>query len=108
MDCGSFKNKISQRVGSIFLDEEEKIHLAQCSDCRNLYEKFVGLEKELESLIIKPLGAVEFAAMQQKLDESINQYQRRAISFYSLLTRYGAGLITAAFLFFVSQGRIQA
>ena len=102
MDCGSFKNKISQRVGGIFLDEEEKIHLVQCSDCRNFYEKFVGLEKELKRLIIKPLSAVEFAAMQQKLDESINRYQRRAISFYGLLTRYGAGLITAAFLFFVS------
>lgn len=102
MNCDSFKNKISQRVGSIFLGVDEKEHLELCPECKNLYENYVALEKGLNDLVIEPLGAVEFAAMQQKLDDSINRYQRRAISFYSLATRYGAGLVAVAFLFFVS------
>ncbi len=102
MDCGTFKNKISQSVGSLFLDVDEKIHLEQCDQCRNFYEEYVSLEKELNGLTIEPLSAVEFASMQQKLDENINRYNRRAISFYNLFTRYGAGLVAVGFLFFVS------
>ncbi len=102
MDCGKFKNKISQSVGSVFLDADEKIHLEQCPQCRNLYEEYVSLERDLNDLTIEPLSAVEFASMQQKLDENINRYNRRAISFYSLFTRYGAGLVAVGFLFFVS------
>jgi len=102
MDCGKIKNKISLRVGSLFLDTEEKIHLEQCDQCRNLYEEFVSLEKDLNGVTIESLSAVEFASMQQKLDENINRYNKRAISFYNLFTRYGAGLVTVGFLFFVS------
>jgi len=102
MDCGGFRNKITPRVGGIFLDADEKSHLERCPECRELYEKSVALENDLRSLKVKPLGAVEFAAMQQILDENINRYQRRAVSFYNLFTRYGAGLITVTFLLFVS------
>lgn len=102
MDCDNFKNRISQRIGYVFYDADDKIHLEQCSECRNLYDKYVSLEKDLKNLTINAPGAVEFAAMQKKLDESINRYQRRAVSFYRLSTRYGAGLVTVIFLFFVS------
>ncbi len=102
MDCGRFKNKITQSVGSLILENDEKIHLEQCDQCRNLYEEYINLEKELSGLTIEPLSAVEFALMQQKIDNNINRYNRRAISFYNLFTRYGAGLVAVGFLFFVS------
>lgn len=102
MNCGDFKDKISQKIGYVFYDADEKIHLEQCSECRDLYENYVGLEKDLKSFKIKPLSSVEFAMVQQKLDLTIDRYQRRAVSLYSLLTRYGAGLMTVLFLFFVS------
>lgn len=102
MDCDRFKDRISQRIGNVFYDANDKLHLEQCLECQKFYEKQVELEKDLKSLAIKPLSSVEFAMVQQKLDETINRYQRRAVSLYSLLTRYGAGLITVIFLFAVS------
>jgi len=102
MNCIEFKNRLSSRLGSLFLDSDEKIHLEQCLKCRNFYEEFVTLEKDLKKQTINPLSAVEFATMQQKLDEQINRYQRRAISFYSIFTRFGAGLAAIALLFLVS------
>ncbi len=102
MDCDRFKKRISQRVGYISCDADDKNHLEQCSECQRLYDEYVSLEKDLKGLKIEPLSSTEFAMAQQKLDSKINLYQRRAVSFYSLLTRYGAGLTAVVFLFFVS------
>jgi hypothetical protein len=102
MECGGFKDRLSGRVGYLFLEANEREHLEQCPECRSLYEEYLKLENDLNNLAIKPLSAVEFAMVQQKLDKKINRFQRKAISFYGLFTRYGAGFVAAAFLFFVS------
>ncbi|MCP4703357.1 MAG: hypothetical protein GY865_02005 [candidate division Zixibacteria bacterium] len=102
MDCDRFKKRISQRVGYISCDADDKIHLEQCPECQKLYDKYISLENELKDMKIKPLDSIGFAMVQQKLDNRINLYQRRAVSFYNVLTHYGAGLVTVVFLFFVS------
>jgi len=102
MNCESFKKMISERFGNLYLDEMEKKHLEECSECRQHYEEYGSLEESLKQSEITPLGSVEFAMIQQTLDNNINRYQMKAISFYRLSTHYGAGAFAVLFLFFVS------
>ena len=102
MKCSEFEKLIAERVGNIFLNEDERRHLDECSNCKEIYASYSALERDLSQVEITPLTSTEFALIQQGLDKRINSFQSRAISFYRLSTRYGAGLIAAAFLFFVS------
>lgn len=102
MNCSDFKKQIKERVGGLFLEEDERDHLRDCPDCRRQYEYYLALEANLKKAEIEPLSATEFAIFQQKLDSRINNFQMRAISFYRLSTRYGGAFIAIAFIFFLS------
>jgi hypothetical protein len=99
MHCRELKNNFNERLGALFLEEHEKSHLQECTDCRQYYESLQRIESASTDAAVASLTPDEFATMQLKLDDKINRYQMRAISFYHWSGRLGAAL--GAFLLVV-------
>jgi len=92
MNCRELKDSLNERLGALFLEDEEKRHLQECARCREYYESLKAMEATLQDTPAASLDPNEFASMQMKLDERINRYQMRAISFYRLSLRFGTAL----------------
>ena len=92
MNCRELKDCLNERLGALFFEDEESRHLQECARCRQYYESLKTMEATLQNSTVASLDPNEFASMQLKLDERINRYQMRAISFYRLSLRFGTAL----------------
>lgn len=102
MNCEQVRKTLSEKLGDITLDGAAKTHIENCADCRNYFEELNLLEAGLKDISVEPMAAVEFAVIQDKLDERINRYLHRATGLYYYTIRYGASLAAVILLLFVS------
>jgi hypothetical protein len=107
MRCEELKKNLILRTGDLFLNEEEKKHIAGCPECARFFENLQLLENKLAQASVPPLRPNEFNELQERLEKRIEKFQSRAINYYRLSLRYGASLAALAILLFISYfGRI--
>jgi len=102
MNCAEFKDSMNSKLGGLNLTQAEQAHLEQCPDCRAYYDDLKQLESSLNEIEIAPITAVEFAAVQEKLDRRITGYLSRATGLYDFMVRYGSSLAAVIMIVFVS------
>jgi len=102
MKCEQFKSNLSLRVGELFLDDEEKMHLNSCPECKQYYKGISALEENLASLEIEPMTDKEFTNLSNNLDSAIEESQSKGVRYYNMLIRYGASLAAVIILLFFS------
>jgi predicted anti-sigma-YlaC factor YlaD len=102
MDCREIKERLQLMVGDLKPDDSIKNHLDRCPDCRKFFESLQQFEKTMQSVHLEPLSTVEFAKVQEKLDDCIGRYVNRAVGFYHLMVRYGTSLVAIFLLLFIS------
>jgi len=102
MNCEQVKYILKMQFGEPASDDSLKEHIRNCPDCREYFEELQRLEKTMKSASFESLSATEFALVQEKLDNNINQYLNRAVGFYRLMVRYGTSLAAVCLLLFIS------
>jgi len=102
MNCSTFKEKISMKLGAMELDAEEKEHLEKCDDCREYYESLMALESTLGDYAPEPLSEAEFSGIMDRVDEKVSGYVNRATGIYRWAVRYGVAASAVFLLVFIS------
>lgn len=101
MNCEQFKNIIDEQSGELHLPLDAEEHLKICRDCREYYRDLLAIREVLAVTEIS-MTAQEAIRLDEKLENRIAAYTRRAFGFYNWFTRYGVSLAAVILLVAVS------
>ena len=101
MNCEQFKDIVDKQSGELQLPVAAEEHLKICRDCRDYYRDLLAIREVLAAPEIS-MTAQEAIRLDEKLENRIAGYTRRAFGFYNWFTRYGVSMAAVILLVAVS------
>jgi len=101
MNCHEFRKRCETMLGNLHPDEQEREHLESCPACRDFYRSLEMLQDSLNEISASGLSPAESMRLEAGLDERINRYQQRSLSFYRISLRVSTAVAALVLVVFI-------